>query len=154
MSEDVPTNKEINKNEPSRSKSVNAERTDSARGIAKTFIEEVNEGFLETLGEFAITVAHPIKMALGVSSQIEVAPGYGLCEFLGGFFRKSFREKVLEAVHAEMIAEYHEELASGNLVRAKRIRRMIPFWLLWSAIGGAIISLAGKFSFKVGGPRE
>lgn len=85
---------------------------------------------------------------------IERVPGFGLRDFLGNFCHKNFRERVLEALHAEAIADYQEALASGNKNRAKYIRKMIPLWLLLSMFGGLISWITGKLSYKIGPTSE
>lgn len=83
-------------------------------------------------------------------TMIEQVPGFGLRDFLGHFCQKKFRERVLEAVHAEAIADYQDAIANGNKTRAKYIRKMIHVWLLWAMLGGLLSWVAGKLSFKVG----
>lgn len=102
-----------------------------------------------------------VKVQLGSRLQktdkntlIERVPGFGLRDFLGHFCQKKFRERVLEGLHAEAIADYQDALANGNLTRAKYIRKMIPVWLLLSMFGGLLSWIAGKLTLKVGSTSE
>jgi len=85
-----------------------------------------------------------------VIEQIEIAPGFGMLHFLGHFCQKNFRERVLEALHAEALADYQEALKRGDLVRATTVKRMMHFWMVWAMIGGVISWVGGKLSLKIG----
>jgi hypothetical protein len=91
-----------------------------------------------------------INMQVPERTMIERVPGFGLRDFLGHFCQKKFRERVLEALHAEAIADYQDAIANGNKTRANYIRKMINLWLLWAMFGGLLSWVAGKLSFKVG----
>jgi hypothetical protein len=80
--------------------------------------------------------------------KIERVPGFGLVEFLGHFSRQNFRERVLEATHADLIAQYEESLALGNEKRARIQKRMIVVWLLIATFKGALLGLLSKLSLK------
>jgi hypothetical protein len=95
-----------------------------------------------------------LKLIEAMERKIELAPGFALRDFLGHFCQKKFRERVLEALHAEAIADYQEAIANGNEIRAKSIRRMINVWLVMAMFGGMLAWVAGKLSFKVGASGE
>lgn len=85
---------------------------------------------------------------------IERVPGFGLRDFLGHFSRRNFRERVIEATHAELVEQYQETLASGDEKRAAIQKRMIVGWLLVATFKGAVASLISKLSFKVASTPE
>lgn len=104
-----------------------------------------------------------IKMATILSSVlpkpkgknvVESVPGFGFRDFLGHFCSKKFREQVLEALHADAVADYLDAIANGNATRAKIIYWMIYVWLIQAVLGGVLSWVVGKLSFKIGSSRD
>ncbi|MFS2035336.1 hypothetical protein ACEN8I_15045 [Polaromonas sp. CT11-55] len=85
-----------------------------------------------------------------IVQKIEIAPGYGLLRFLGHFCSKKFRERVLEALHAESIAEYQEALKRKDKAGAISARYRMYVSMVRTVFGGAIDWAFGRFSLKIG----
>jgi hypothetical protein len=110
---------------------------------------EVNEKFApEVEKEPAPAVEKQVSKP--VIQKIEIAPGYGTLHFLGRFCQKNFRERVLEALHSEAIADYEEALKRGDKAHATSVRYMMHVWMVGALFGGIIGWAFGKLSFKIG----
>jgi hypothetical protein len=77
------------------------------------------------------------------------APGFGFCRFLGHFCPKDFREEVLDALHADVIADYQATLASGDHTRARMIGLMMYVWMVRSIAGGIVGWVFEKLAGRV-----
>jgi hypothetical protein len=53
-------------------------------------------------------------LELAKNPRIRIAPGFSFCRFLGYFCTKTTRERVLEAYHAEVVADWVEHVAQGQ----------------------------------------
>jgi hypothetical protein len=90
-----------------------------------------------------------MRQRLGLDPQpkarplVEVAPGFGMRDFLGRFCQKGFREFELAECHGNALVDYQEHLAAGKLAEAKYIRRMIPVWMLSCIFRGSLAWLLG-----------
>lgn len=67
-----------------------------------------------------------------------------MLNFLGEHCPPKFRERVLEALHAEATEAYFEAIKAGNHRHAKRIKRMIKVWLIWAVVGGLLAGPSGS----------
>lgn len=90
-----------------------------------------------------------IVAKLAQKKVIARAPGFGFCRFLGHFCPKDFREEVLEALHADVLADYQAALASGDLTRARMISLMMYVWMVRSIAGGVIGWVFDKLAGRV-----
>jgi hypothetical protein len=70
--------------------------------------------------------------------ELEIAPGFGLLRFLGSVVPRSFRERELDALHADAIELYFEKLDARDKWGAWRVKWSMRFWMLWSVFGGAL----------------
>lgn len=92
----------------------------------------------------------PMSAIPFVKPQFEVPPGFKLAKFLGDHCPKNFRERVIEALHAENTEAYFQAVKTGDTAREKRIKRMMKYWLIWATISGVVSWAFGKLSLKVG----
>lgn len=97
----------------------------------------------------SVVEVEQIETAAG-EVKIEVAPGFGTLNFLGHFCQKNFRERVLEALHAEATEDYFEAVKRGDMVRAQYVKRMMHIWMVAAMVRGAFGWVFGKLSFRVG----
>jgi len=84
-----------------------------------------------------------ISKALAQSQikKIETAPGYGLHRFLASICPKTFRERELDALHADAIALYLERLDEDDKWGAWRVKWSMRGWMLWTVFGGALTAV-------------
>lgn len=75
---------------------------------------------------------------LGDRYRIEIAPGYSLHRLLGSICPPAFRERELDALHADAVALYLEKLVEGDKWGALRVKWAMRGWLLWTVFGGAV----------------
>lgn len=104
------------------------------------------DSVVETLEDLAIEAAR-LDARLNGTSKIEIAPGFGLLRFLGSIVPRSFRERELEALHADAIELYFEKLEAGEKWAALRVKWSMRAWMLWTVFGGAA---GAVFSMLVG----
>lgn len=80
--------------------------------------------------------------------RLEVAPGYGLYDFLSSICPPHFRERELDALHADAIQLYLEKLQAGDNWGAWRVKWAMRGWLLWTVFGGAAGALLSVITGK------
>ena len=92
------------------------------------------------------------QKAEGKIARIEVAPGFGFCRFLGHVCPKKYRERVLEAFHAEATKDYFDALKSQDHVRARMIKLCMYPQMAWQVLGALLSQLFAAVCGKFGKP--
>jgi hypothetical protein len=82
------------------------------------------------------------------SVKLARAPGFTFCRLIGHICSKTYRERVLEAFHAEVITDYTDALATGDLARARMIRICMYPQMAWQVFGALISQLASAVHGK------
>lgn len=82
--------------------------------------------------------------------RLDRAPGFAFCRLIGHICPKRYRERVLEAFHAEVIADYTDALAKGDLARARMINICMYPQMTWQVFGALISQLASAVYGKFG----
>lgn len=84
-----------------------------------------------------------LNIRKGKALKLEIAPGFKMLNFLSSICPKAFRERELDALHADSIELYFEKLRAGDKWGAKRVAIAMRFWMLWTVVGGVV---TGVFS--------
>ncbi|MCK4135732.1 hypothetical protein [Ralstonia pseudosolanacearum] len=80
--------------------------------------------------------------------KIEIAPGFRLHRLLGHICPPAFRERELDALHADALALYLEKLAAGDKWGALSVKWAMRGWLLWTVFGGAVSAFVSILTGK------
>lgn len=94
-------------------------------------VDSIEEGDLEKWAR------RMTKLEQQSRRKIEIAPGYRLLRVLGSICPPSFRERELDALHADAIELYVEKLDAGDKWGAWRVKWSMRGWMLWTVFGGA-----------------
>lgn len=86
-------------------------------------------------------------------NRVEVAPGYGLHRFLSSICPPKFRERELDALHADALVLYCETLKRGDKWGARRVRWSMTGWMLSAVFGGAVAALGSILTGKYKSPK-
>jgi hypothetical protein len=87
-----------------------------------------------------------VARMLGNQSHIQRPPGFRLAAILRFICRKKTWERVIEPMHADLLAEYYSVLNGGQRAKAALLQLQMPFYLVHTVLSERLLQMLGALN--------